>query len=104
MGGWGTYLIAEVVNTDMHLLYGHIDPQMYLREGEYIERGQIFAHVGREETNGNWYSHVHIQALSGAAYELFLSDRDAFDGYGKAEDLGALATLYPDPLPLLNVP
>jgi hypothetical protein len=58
--------------------------------------------IGTPEENGGWYPHLHLQALSGAAWEAVQHAPDALlDGYGYSDE--PLGSLFPDPAPLAGL-
>lgn len=88
-GGWGGVVLTET--NGHYFLYAHLD----------IYDKRI---VGREDVNGGWYPHLHIQAIDKKELKLtnvclkdLLQD---IDGYAKRADID-LIKLFPDPIPLL---
>ncbi len=102
-GGWGTYVLAQLRHKPVALLYGHLDQDCMCREGQLIGPGQAFAKVGTSSNNGQWYPHLHLQALTSEAIELFFADIHGFDGYGRVADVSVDLRLFPDPLPYVRL-
>ena len=66
-GNYGATIILshQLDGFGFYVLYGHLalsDIQS-IREGQYISRGECFAHFGRPEENGHWPPHLHLQLI-----------------------------------------
>lgn len=48
-----------------HTLYGHVSLKDLapLQEGKYISRGELLAHFGESNENGDWPPHLHFQII-----------------------------------------
>lgn len=48
-----------------HTLYGHVSLKdlASLQEGKYINRGELIAHFGEPNENGDWPPHLHFQII-----------------------------------------
>jgi murein DD-endopeptidase MepM/ murein hydrolase activator NlpD len=103
-GGWGVHVLGElmdlshVANPPVYLLFAHLDYDPVCKRDDVLVPGAVFARIGAYGSNGWWYPHVHVQALSAAGYNLYLTNPRDFDGYGKKEDIAQLVKLFPDPL------
>ncbi|MGI8951951.1 MAG: peptidoglycan DD-metalloendopeptidase family protein [Chitinophagaceae bacterium] len=66
-GDYGaTIILHHQLNTiNFNTLYGHLSLQdlQNLKEGNYIKQGEIFAHFGEPQENGNWPPHLHFQII-----------------------------------------
>lgn len=67
-GNYGATIILshQLDGFGFYALYGHLalaDIQS-IREGQYISRGECFAHFGKPEENGNWPPHLHLQLIA----------------------------------------
>ncbi|MGE5540795.1 MAG: peptidoglycan DD-metalloendopeptidase family protein [Bacillota bacterium] len=101
--GWGTRIfIRPTDRQDVVLLYAHLGV-LSVREMEPIAPGDVFGLTGPASANGGWFPHLHVQALSREAYDLFKKEPDALDGYGPAGEREQLARLYPDPIPFIGL-
>lgn len=74
-GDYGATIIVQhqVESINFHTLYGHLSLADLAgkRVGQYISRGEEFAHFGPWEENGNWPAHLHFQIIA---------DMGAFEG------------------------
>ena len=51
--------------------------------GEALVPGTVFAAVGGPPYNGNWYAHLHVQAIRESLFRQILLERfHELDGYG----------------------
>jgi murein DD-endopeptidase MepM/ murein hydrolase activator NlpD len=80
-------------------LYGHLslDDIGGARVGQYISRGEVFAHFGKPEENGHWPPHLHFQVISDIAH--YYGD---YPGVCKMSESEKWMANSPDPSPLLN--
>lgn len=66
-GDYGATIILQhqVETKNFYTLYGHLCLRDIenLRKGQFISRGEPFAHFGPPEENGNWPSHLHFQLI-----------------------------------------
>lgn len=78
--GWGMRLILERKNCPYYLVLAHLDPS-YLPNVCYKKyKGDLLGFVGAAPTNGNVFSHLHIQCIK-------IENVNNFDGYGFRRDL-----------------
>ncbi|RXK59998.1 peptidase M23 [Lacibacter luteus] len=58
-------LLHQLESAAFYTLYGHVNlKDLALVEGQYINRGQEFAHFGEPHENGHWPPHLHFQIIS----------------------------------------
>ncbi len=67
-GDYGATIILQhqIDTINFYTLYGHLSVKDIagLQEGQYITRGQVFAHFGEANAeNGNWPPHLHFQVI-----------------------------------------
>lgn len=66
-GDYGaTIILQHQLDTwNFYTLYGHLSLKDigHLREGQFISRGEEFAHFGPPIENGNWPAHLHFQVI-----------------------------------------
>ena len=66
-GDYGATIILQhqLETFNFYILYGHLALKdiEQLRKGQFITRGQGFAHFGEPEENGNWPPHLHFQLI-----------------------------------------
>lgn len=113
-GGWGTRVIVQHGDKDPYLLmYAHLAQDVRCAVGTALAAGEVFAKVGTPEENGQWYPHLHIQAVCARwFYELLQSDKNlaTLDGYcsiGSFRDEDrrqAIERRFPNPLQFVEVP
>lgn len=66
-GDYGVTIILQhqLKTVNFYTLYGHLSLKDIagLRIGQFISRGEDFAHFGPPEENGNWPAHLHFQLI-----------------------------------------
>jgi peptidoglycan LD-endopeptidase LytH len=66
-GDYGATIILQhnLDTTAFYTLYGHLSlaDLEQMRVGKFITRGEIFAHFGTAEENGDWPPHLHFQII-----------------------------------------
>lgn len=99
-GGWGTRIFLLPLRHDgepLLLIYAHIRA-VRCRVGQPVLPGEIVAEVDDPPSNGNWYPHLHVQAIRKALFEDILTERfEELDGYGPPGLIENLRCDYPDP-------
>lgn len=104
--GWGTTVACELVGLDRVLLYAHLGPQVSCAPGDLLHPGHIIGRIGERKDNGDWFPHLHAQAMVPRVFNGYTRSKehwDAFDGYGKESERRLLLRHYPDPLPYLGL-
>ena len=105
-GGWGGWFVlrADAPRCGAaYLLFGHLAHRGLPRPGDRLAEGAPVGSIGTPEENGGWYPHLHLQALSAAAWEAVRHAPDqVLDGY--AFPAADLDRLYADPAPLVGLP
>lgn len=101
--GWGTRVILKHQSEPIYLIYAHLNKDICCKKENHIKKGQIFAKVGKPPYNGNWFEHLHLQAIAEGYYkELEREDLWAgLDGYGAEKDTANNAKKFPDPIKLI---
>ena len=86
---------------EFYSLYGHLscDSLEGLRIGQHFARGQEFARVGSAPTNGDWWTHVHVQLVTD-----LLDVPCNVDGVVRASQRQVWKSLCPDPNLILGIP
>lgn len=66
-GDYGATLILlhQLDGISFYSLYGHISLNDInnIQAGQYVNRGQEIAHIGKYDENGNWPPHLHFQVI-----------------------------------------
>jgi peptidoglycan LD-endopeptidase LytH len=66
-GDYGATIILQhnLDTTAFYTLYGHLSlaDLEQMRVGKFITRGEIFAHFGKPNENGDWPPHLHFQII-----------------------------------------
>lgn len=66
-GDYGATIILQhqIDSIAFHTLYGHVSLKDLtgLQEGKFINRGELLAHFGSPEENGDWPPHLHFQII-----------------------------------------
>ena len=83
-----------------YTLYGHLSlaDLQNIHEGDFIKRGQKFAHFGSIEENGHWPPHLHFQVIHNI--ENYTGDYPGVCKYSEREKYLANC---PDPNLILNL-
>jgi peptidoglycan LD-endopeptidase LytH len=80
-------LLHQIETISFYTLYGHVSLSDLsgLQEGKYINRGEVIAHFGKPEENGNWPPHLHFQIIEDMEFKegdypgvCAISARDAY--------------------------
>ncbi len=102
LGNYGpTIILQHQVDTfNFYTLYGHLSRKdlQPLRIGQFITRGETFAHFGKEEENGNWPPHLHFQVI--IEINEWVGD---YPGVCKKSEIGKYMANSPDPDLLLQM-
>ncbi len=65
-GDYGATIILEhtLENHVFYTLYGHLSlADLHWKSGQNLAAGQLFAHFGKPEENGQWPPHLHFQFI-----------------------------------------
>ena len=104
-GGWGGWFVLRADAPEggaEYVLLGHLAHAGLPPPCTWIAGGTKVGVIGTPQENGGWYPHLHLQAMSGEAWETVQHAPDALlDGYGYAD--AALSRLFPDPAPLAGL-
>lgn len=104
--GWGPRLVigpTEGSLSDLVFIYAHLhSPKVTV--GQQIAAGTVLASVGAPPYNGQWWPHLHLQAMRRSLFEEYLQrDINLLDGYGLLSQETQLRADYPDPIPLIGI-
>ena len=93
-------LLHQLETIAFHTLYGHLSLAdiSKLREGAYINRGQVIGHFGEPSENGSWPPHLHFQIIG----DMKLMNGD-FPGVCKFSESKAYLNNCPDADLILNM-
>ncbi|MDF1525918.1 MAG: peptidoglycan DD-metalloendopeptidase family protein [bacterium] len=100
-GNYGGYVLLRHQSPDFETFfsfYGHLRPDTLPAQGMSVQAGEIFAHIGDFNENGNWFYHTHLQVIT----ELGITQGYLSKGYCAAEDLAFMDRLCPTPLPFFR--
>ncbi len=101
-GDYGATIILQhqIETIQFHTLYGHVSLKdiSVLTEGQYINRGELFAHFGSPHENGDWPPHLHFQIIE----EMWLSKGD-YPGVCSASEKKKFLHNSPDADLILNM-
>ncbi|MBC7866174.1 MAG: peptidoglycan DD-metalloendopeptidase family protein [Gloeobacteraceae cyanobacterium ES-bin-316] len=101
-GDYGATIILQhqVDMFNFYTLYGHLALKDLgnIRSGQFITRGENFAHFGPPEENGNWPPHLHFQVITDMGQ--FEGD---FPGVCKPSEAGYYLSVCPNPNLILNL-
>jgi hypothetical protein len=101
-GDYGaTIILQHQLNTiNFYTLYGHLSLKDIeeKRVGQFITRGENFAHFGAWEENGNWPPHLHFQVI------LDMGNYEGdYPGVCKISEAGKYLHNCPDPNLILQM-
>ena len=95
-GDYGATIILQHQLEDciFHTLYGHLSlaDLQSLKKGMAIEKGEIIAHFGQPNENGNWPPHLHFQII----IDMQMKEGD-YPGVCKLSERNYYAENCPDP-------
>jgi len=101
-GDYGATIILQhqIDMVTFYTLYGHLSLSdiAALRKGQFITRGQCFAHFGSPLENGNWPPHLHFQVIE----EMGPKEGD-YPGVCKLSEAEKYLKNCPDPDLILNM-
>jgi murein DD-endopeptidase MepM/ murein hydrolase activator NlpD len=102
LGDYGATIILQhqLETIVFHTLYGHVSLSdlAKLHEGQYLNRGEIIAHIGDLNENGNWPPHLHFQVIG----DMYLKKGD-FPGVCAISDQEKYLSNCPNPDFILNM-
>jgi murein DD-endopeptidase MepM/ murein hydrolase activator NlpD len=104
-GGWGPRVTFKYRNEPLYFIYAHLDRDIKCKVGDVLDKGKIFAKVGKAPYNGNWFPHVHIQTIREEYYKELTENGlwHELDGYGSPADLSKNVERFPDPLQYISL-
>jgi murein DD-endopeptidase MepM/ murein hydrolase activator NlpD len=101
-GDYGATLILshQLNGISFYTLYGHLSLRDIAlpREGQYVNRGQRFAHFGNEAENGHWPPHLHFQIIN----DIGIYEGD-YPGVCSLDEREKYLSNCPDPELILNL-
>ncbi|MBC7886520.1 MAG: peptidoglycan DD-metalloendopeptidase family protein [Ferruginibacter sp.] len=101
-GDYGATIILQhqLDTVVFHTLYGHVSlvDIAQLHPGQYISRGELIAHFGRQEENGWWPPHLHFQVIG----DMNLKEGD-YPGVCTVNESEKYLQNCPDPDLILNM-
>jgi peptidoglycan LD-endopeptidase LytH len=101
-GDYGaTIILQHQVDTfNFYILYGHLALKdiANIRTGQFITRGETFAHFGGPAENGNWPPHLHFQVI----LDMGIMEGD-YPGVCKTSEADKFLANSPDPDSILNM-
>lgn len=102
--GWGMRVIVQESQSNVIIIFGHLDRQVSVRIDEILEPGTMIGSVGISPYNGGWFPHLHVQVIDANHYvELLNNDLRDLDGYGRIEDIDTLKSIFFDPMNYVSI-
>lgn len=101
VGGWGKRVIVKHKAEPLYFIYAHLDDRsVKCKVGDVLNKGEFLAKVGKAPFNGNWFEHLHVQAIIEEYYKEIEEKHlwEELDGYGSEEDIEFNAKKFPDSL------
>lgn len=101
-GDYGATIILQhqLDMLNFYTLYGHLALKdlANIRSGQFITRGETFAHFGGPAENGEWPPHLHFQVI------LDMGNMEGdYPGVCKQSEAGKFLLNSPDPDSILNM-
>ena len=101
-GDYGATLILlhQLDTVTFYTLYGHLslDDIAKVIEFQYIIRGHVIGHFGKQEENGNWPPHLHFQVIKDVR-----TNKGDYPGVCKVSEAKKYLANCPDPDLILNM-
>jgi murein DD-endopeptidase MepM/ murein hydrolase activator NlpD len=93
-------LLHQLGSIAFHTLYGHLSLKdiQHLKEGDTVEQGEQFAHLGSPRENGEWPPHLHFQVI-----ENMESKKGDYPGVCKYSESLQYLNNCPNPDIILNM-
>ena len=93
-------LLHQLEGMAFYTLYGHLSLRDLedLSAGNYVSRGQVFAHFGEPHENGHWPPHLHFQII-----EKMGAKEGDYPGVCKYSEKEKWLANSPDPDLMLNL-
>jgi peptidoglycan LD-endopeptidase LytH len=90
---YGGYVVVRyaIEDEDIYILYGHLDPNSLVPAWPIVS-GQEIGKIGSSRVNGDWTTHLHMQAITKAGIDTWKSK-----WYCSHEDLPTIRNYCPDP-------
>ncbi|MDD5165186.1 MAG: peptidoglycan DD-metalloendopeptidase family protein [Candidatus Pacebacteria bacterium] len=104
-GGWGPRVILRNMESDIYVVYAHLDREIGCKVGDFLKKNTIFASVGKAPYNGNWFPHLHVQTIS-TEYFNELNQNNSWanlDGYGSPNKIEQNKKRFPDPMKYISL-
>ena len=101
-GGWGGLIVIK--SSDPHsapadyLYYAHLKWDIPVKLGQKILSGDIIGQVGDSTENGQWFPHLHLQAVCKDIFNA-AAHPEQIDGYMRPP---VQPEFFPNPQRLLN--
>lgn len=101
--GWGNRVIVKLRGIEIWMIYAHLGAPI-VRVGRPLGPGSGLGYVGAPHENGGWYPHLHVQAMTREAWEMFQADPASIDGYCPAAEWTQKKKLFPFPGKYILIP
>lgn len=101
--GWGNRVIVKLRDAEIWMIYAHLGSPI-VRVGRPLGPGSALGYVGGPHENGGWYPHLHVQAMTKTAWDMFLEDPTSIDGYCPAAQWPQMKKNFPFPGRYIRIP
>ena len=101
-GNYGSFVLLRHDSphfVTFYSFYGHLCRSSLPEPGCSLKAGEPFAEIGDFHENGNWFHHTHLQIITKKGLELGYISK----GYCSEQDLAAMDSICPSPIPLFKV-
>lgn len=102
--GWGNRVIVRLHNHPIWMIYAHLGDRLRCSIDQVLAPNGVIGEVGSPTQNGGWFPHLHLQAMTEEAWEMFKKDPRSIDGYCPHAAWPRWRELCPDPLRFIKVP
>lgn len=105
--GWGSRIFATTdcsqEASKFVFIFAHLE-DVAVKSGDSVSAGSQIARIGRPPKNGNWYTHLHLQAVEkGYLDGILKAGIENLDGYFHPNDLEKMSKIFPEPMGLLGL-
>jgi hypothetical protein len=103
--GWGPRVILKHSALPIYMIYAHLDRKIKCQTGDVLEKGNVFAKVGKAPYNGGWFAHCHVQSISFKYYDKLKKSNkwELLDGYGSSDEITLNAGRFRDPMEFISL-
>jgi murein DD-endopeptidase MepM/ murein hydrolase activator NlpD len=91
-------LLRQVSISDFYLLFGHLATENLPKVGDKIKAGEQIGFVGDFDQNGDWFWHLHFQAMSQEGIDKEL----IYEALFSKDEMALASRISPSVMPIIN--